>query len=54
MKLNFRILFENKTTVGENIIATIKMQNNLCYPLKIVIFSNIAFAILDFSLLLPI
>ena len=25
-------------TVDENIIATIKMRNNLCYPLKIVIF----------------
>ena len=33
-------------TVGENIIATIKMQNNICYPLKM--------AVLDFSLLLPI
>ena len=33
-------------TVGENIIATIKMRNNFCYPLTI--------AILDFSLLLPI
>ena len=31
-------------TVGENIIATIKMRNNFCYPI----------AILDFSLLLPI
>jgi hypothetical protein len=26
------------TTVGENIIATIKMQNNFHYPLKIVVF----------------
>ena len=25
-------------TVDENIIATIKMQNNFCYPLKMVIF----------------
>ena len=25
-------------TVGENIIATIKMRNNLCNPLKMVIF----------------
>ena len=25
-------------TVGENIIATIKMRNNLCYPLKLVNF----------------
>ena len=25
-------------TVGENIIATIKMRNNLCYPLKMVNF----------------
>ena len=29
-------------TVGENIIATIKMQNKFCYPSKMVIFSNIA------------
>ena len=42
------------TTVGENIIATIKMRNNFCYPLKICNFSNIAIAILDFSVLLPI
>ena len=26
-------------TVGENIIATIKIQNNFCYPLKNGIFS---------------
>ena len=26
------------STVGENIIATIKMRNNFCYPLKMVIF----------------
>ena len=25
-------------TVGENIIATINMRNNFCYPLKIAIF----------------
>ena len=25
-------------TVDDNIIATIKMRNNFCYPLKIVIF----------------
>ena len=25
-------------TVGENIIATIKMRNNFCYPLKMIIF----------------
>ena len=25
-------------TVGKNIIATIKMRNNFCYPLKMVIF----------------
>ena len=24
------------STVGENIIATIKMRNNFCYPLKMV------------------
>ena len=26
-------------TVSENSIATIKMRNHFCYPLKIVIFS---------------
>jgi hypothetical protein len=26
-----------KGTVGENIIATIKMLNNICYPLKMLI-----------------
>ena len=26
------------STVDENIIATIKMRNNFCYPLKMVIF----------------
>ena len=26
-------------TVGENIIATIKMRNNFCYPLKVFFFS---------------
>ena len=35
--------------VGENIINTIKMRNNFCYPLKMIII-----AILDFALLLPI
>ena len=28
----------NLSTVGENIIATTKMQNKFCYPLKMVIF----------------
>ena len=41
-------------TVGENIIASIKMRNNLCYPLKKVNLPNIAIAKLNFSLLLPI
>jgi hypothetical protein len=27
-----------RDTVDENIIATIKMRNNFCYPLKMVIF----------------
>ena len=35
-------------TVGENIIATIKMRNNFCYPLKMVILPKIAIAILNF------
>ena len=40
-------IINNLSTVGQNIIATIKMRNNFRYPLKMV-------AILDFSLLLPI
>ena len=48
-----RCVFQ-ENTVDENIIATIKMRNNLCYPLENGKFSNIALAILDFSLLLPI
>ena len=28
----------SETTVGENIIATIKMRKKFCYPLKMVIF----------------
>ena len=43
-----------KATVGENIIATIKMRNNVLLPFKNGNFSNIAIAILDFSLLSPI
>ena len=35
-------------TVGENIIATIKIRNNFGYPLKMVNFSNIAIAKLNF------
>jgi hypothetical protein len=27
-----------RSTVDENIIATIKMRNNFCYPLKMIIF----------------
>ena len=46
-------LQDKRATVGENIIATTKMRNNFCYPLKWY-FSNIAIAILGFSLLLPI
>ena len=41
-------------TVGENIIATTKIRNNFCYPLRMVMFSIIAIAILNFSQLLPI
>ena len=38
MPLNSRIAGYGGTigTVGENIIATIKMLNNFCYPLKMV------------------
>ena len=36
---SFQTLHQGKrTTVDENIIATIKMRNNFCYPLKMVIF----------------
>ena len=31
-------LLNKHCTVEENIIATIKMRNNFCYPLKLVIF----------------
>ena len=41
-------------SVGENIIATIKMRNNFLYSPENGSFSNFAMAILDFSLLLPI
>ena len=30
-------LLHKRSTVGENIIATTKMRNNFCYPLKMVI-----------------
>ena len=39
-----RLINKNKKvpfTVGENIIATIKMRNNFCYPLKMVIFPTL-------------
>ena len=39
--------------IGENIIASIKMRNNIL-PFKNGNFSNIAIAILDFSLLIPV
>ena len=43
-KAGDELLFEGISidTVGENIIATIKMRNNYCYPLKMVIFPIIA------------
>ena len=41
-------------TVGENIIATINMREKKLLPIQNGIFSNIAIAIFDFSLLLPI
>ena len=36
------IFYNFYSTVGENIIANIKMQNNFCYPLKMLFFFNIA------------
>ena len=42
--------FSSFCTVGDNIIATTKIRNN--YGALIINFSNIAIAILDFSLLL--
>ena len=38
IKLSQQIILYNNGTVGENIIATIKMRNNFCYPLKVVFF----------------
>ena len=38
--LYFKLVWEG-ATVGENIIAAIKMQNNFWYPLKMVIFQYI-------------
>ena len=32
------LLYNATSTVGKNIIATIKMRNTLCYPLKMAIF----------------
>ena len=43
-----------KLTVGENIIAAMKMQNNFWYPLEMSYLQYFAIAILDFFLLLPI
>ena len=40
------LVMQEVSTVDENIIATIKMRNNICYPLKMVK--------LDSSILLPI
>ena len=37
-------------TADENIIATIKMRNNFCYPFKNDNFSDIVIAIFDFDL----
>ena len=37
MTLTF-LYYSRTYTVGENIIAAIKMRNNLCYPLKMIIF----------------
>ena len=41
-------------TMGENIIATIKMRTKFCYPLKMVIFSNISIKKIKYWTLLPI
>ena len=38
-------------TVGENIIATIKMRNNVCYPLKMLFFQYCDSNIRLFSML---
>ena len=37
-KLEFRMGTTHHSTVGKNIIATINMRNNFCYPLKMAIF----------------
>ena len=48
-------LKKKSSTVGENIIALIKMQNKFWWvPFENCNFLNIAIAILDFSQLLPI
>ena len=44
--------YHKTDTVGENIIATTKIRNNYGDMHRIINFSNIAIAILDFSLLL--
>ena len=36
----------DRFTVDENIIATIKLQNNFCYPLKMVIYPISLFQLL--------
>ena len=37
-KGDFFLRLPNRATFGENIIATIKMRNNFCNPLKMVFF----------------
>ena len=34
---------------GENIIVTLKMRNNFCYPLKMVIFPILLFTLFSLS-----
>ena len=38
IKSNFSFDFRHRYYIRENIIATIKMRNNFCYPLEMVIF----------------
>ena len=39
------LVIVKKSTVDKNIIATTKMRNNFCYPLKIVIAPHLVIAL---------